>query len=807
MDVVRLGTSDKIISGKPEATYFIQRYSKTSQFASQIIRLQFPISVSYGEETEIELYQEGDLIKDVYLNFLYPSGQPSVVCDSFGTYMLNWAQLEYGDQIIERIDGEFLEMTNDLTVPQTKQSSLSNLVGKSLTSNLSAYYVKLPFSVFDKGLPVCALKENPRIRLSLRNFVEGSLLAGTTNPPFTAALYVNYIFLPEPEKNYFIKNELTILFNQTQRYDLSTFYTSNVTVYTEFQNPTKELFFVIQDFGSDPYTWTSVATGAQQLLTLRMLLNNAEVITTDMGTPLFLRALQGLENHTRCPDRYFYMYSFALDPENINPSGSVNMSCLRQQFDFVLVPTTAPYGRTIHIYARNYNILKIKDGLLRVLYPVPFQITGTPNSRVNNTPPTTSYMLALSNPGTLAFNTVGSSNTFSMTLTNPYNVPVTWSPPVVSGLSVSSTTNKNIVFTVAQGVSIASQSVTVSAQTTVAPVSQSFTISATNNPYLVWGTISNKTVVTVLTSQSFSFNIANYYLAPINWSYTSVAGLTAVTTPTSITFTVAQGTAISQTISVTASCFGTYFYPMSFGLTAVNDPGLVLENPGTQTLNTTTGSQFVSAFLTNSYSLPISWTYTQITGVTVTATTSGISFVIGQGVTVTSQTVTMTATCGEYQVSQSFTLSVTGLFPILGSSTTYEILTGVSGTNTTTGINYFDTRDTIALGGANTTQYPFTIITGSIGQLLTFILRINTGSATYNENQSAYVNYGTGWVQIAAVTNQIVRVKDVTITYTIPAGTSPGQYSIVFQNDFSAVTAPTAVGVYKSAREYVLKIV
>jgi len=370
MDVVRLGTSDKIISGKPEATYFIQRYSKTSQFASQIIRLQFPISVSYGEETEIELYQEGDLIKDVYLNFLYPSGQPSVVCDSFGTYMLNWAQLEYGDQIIERIDGEFLEMTNDLTVPQTKQSSLSNLVGKSLTSNLSAYYVKLPFSVFDKGLPVCALKENPRIRLSLRNFVEGSLLAGTTNPPFTAALYVNYIFLPEPEKNYFIKNELTILFNQTQRYDLSTFYTSNVTVYTEFQNPTKELFFVLQTPTDLPYQWTD------QLTSMRFLLNNAEVITYDMGTSLFMRYLQPLENHTRAPDRVFYMYPFALDPENDNPTGSVNMCGVRQQVDFNLISSLSL--RILHMYSRSYNVLKIQDGFLRVLFPVPFISSGMP---------------------------------------------------------------------------------------------------------------------------------------------------------------------------------------------------------------------------------------------------------------------------------------------------------------------------------------------------------------------------------------------------------------------------------------------
>jgi len=362
-----LGTSEKIISGRPETSYFIQRFAKSSQFSNQIISIPLDTAVNFGEEFTVEIYQEADLVSWAYIEFNYPSGQPPAVCDSFGTYMFNWVQLEYGDQILERIDGEFLEMMNDLTVPQTKQGALSNLVGKYLTSNLAVYDVRLSFDLFKKGLPICALKENPRIRFSLRNFNEGCPTATNTNPPFVGSLFVNYLFLPEPERNYFIKNSLTYLFEQTQRFD-TTLGNSNCTVFTDFQNCTKELFIVIQSSIGLPYQWTDL------LRSMRFMLNGAEVIPYDLGTSLFMRCLQPLENHTRAPDRNFYMYPFAIDPENDNPTGTVNLTGLKQQFNFVLLPSR--YPTIAHIYTKTYNVLKIQDGLLGVLFPAPFITSG-----------------------------------------------------------------------------------------------------------------------------------------------------------------------------------------------------------------------------------------------------------------------------------------------------------------------------------------------------------------------------------------------------------------------------------------------
>ena len=370
-EVQMLGSAVEITNGRPDTSYFIEKYSKFSQCSNQTILLQFSKPFSFGEETTIDLYQEGDILNSLYVQFLYPSGQPSAVCDSFGTYMLNWAQLEYETELIERIDGEYLEMFNDITVPQAKQGVLSNIVGKNITSNLAVYYTKLPFSIFKTGMPVCALAKNLVLRLNIRNFWEGCPTA-TVNPPFTAIVRANYVFLPEEERKYFINNSLTYLYEHTQRLDNFT-KSSAITILSEFQNPTKQLFFVIQTVGANPYVWTN--GGSDQLVNMRLLMNGIEVITTDFGTPLFLRCLQGLESHTRCPDRYFYFYNFSIDPENANPTGSINMSCVKQQIDLNLSASVTP--RTIHSYSRCYNILKIEKGKLRVLYPVPFQITAT----------------------------------------------------------------------------------------------------------------------------------------------------------------------------------------------------------------------------------------------------------------------------------------------------------------------------------------------------------------------------------------------------------------------------------------------
>ena len=71
------------------------------------------------------------------------------------------------------------------------------------------------------------------------------------------------------------------------------------------------------------------------------------------------------------------MYSFALHPEKYQPSGTCNFSRIDNQYlklqledhyTDVDKTTLGTGGRSIHVYAINYNILHIKNGLAGLSY-------------------------------------------------------------------------------------------------------------------------------------------------------------------------------------------------------------------------------------------------------------------------------------------------------------------------------------------------------------------------------------------------------------------------------------------------------
>jgi len=471
-------------------TYFREVFTKRSQFGEQINTIEFPKALVFDSELAMDLHRECDVVTGVYLRIDLPINTVTVV-NSAATYLMEWAQLEIGDQRIERLHGEYIEIRQDLRVIETKQAALTRLTGKNTTSSRTIYFVKLNFNIFNPGLPVCALDQNPRIRFKFRRLNEIAPSLSVTGV-LRASLLVTSVYLPAPERDFFMQNELTYLIEQTQRHFASvpapaltttrkpfnvgssialgttgiasgtytfnftvpsdwyawqdtsvsfTFYTASspvggggtytltiggvlqtvttvtgsntvtlttttaptvtagatvsvvgtfataplinkvawaiastytplvsqaVTFYTEFINPVKEMHFIIQNTTAVPYDYKADGTN-DQLVSMRMLFNGTEILTDDMTSPLFLRVLQGLENHNRCPDRFFYTYCFALDPENKQPTGSVNMTQIRrQQFDFTLRYSTTP--RVLRIYARSYNVLKIQDGKARLLF-------------------------------------------------------------------------------------------------------------------------------------------------------------------------------------------------------------------------------------------------------------------------------------------------------------------------------------------------------------------------------------------------------------------------------------------------------
>lgn len=334
----------------------------SAQFSHQVTRLQFPKDVHFGDDISIWIAKAGDIaLGNMYIHVQWP--QTSTVDDSAGTRMIDFVELRHEGELLERHYGESLELMNDLQVPAGKQQVLTSLLGKGLTSNLASYYIRMPFKL---NLPLCALDTPPILRVKFRPTTEFSSLNWTK--PIQVDLFVDYVYITKAERDYFKSHTFDYLTHTVQRLEFNVKAgVTNTSFLTEFTRPVKELYWVIQTSGASSYDFTNL--GNEQLSTLRLQFNGIDIINpNETGIPLYLRVIQGLENHTRIPDRKFYMYSFALDPEHPDQTtGSINLTAINRQLH-TLQLSSCPYLRQVRVYAITHNVVRVSNGKAKSVF-------------------------------------------------------------------------------------------------------------------------------------------------------------------------------------------------------------------------------------------------------------------------------------------------------------------------------------------------------------------------------------------------------------------------------------------------------
>jgi len=368
------GADDVMLVGNPEITYFLEKYAAPVPFAKRLEIITFDTNVLFGSESKVQIPKRGEMISNLYLKFTTPpqGSIPSAFCDSVMTYMIDYVELYFGGQMVERLYGEYIEILNDLRTPQGKQATLQYLVGKVFPSTSgpinSEYTIPLPFSCLRKGLDMDATYIE--FRVILKNSALFTIPAFNYTQPLNIQVLVEYVYFSEK-----IKRDIQV-YEQVQRIEFFVPQNvNNVRLQLQLMNPIKELFLIIQNtgaFGFDYTTDGSFSTdgtvytngSTEQLINLVLKFNGVERITKDIGIPIYLRTIQAIEYHTRVPDRKFYMYSFSLDPENELPTGQVNMSRIENQI-LELTMNSSSSSRFVRLYAVNYNFFQ--NG--KVLFP------------------------------------------------------------------------------------------------------------------------------------------------------------------------------------------------------------------------------------------------------------------------------------------------------------------------------------------------------------------------------------------------------------------------------------------------------
>ena len=83
----------------------------------------------------------------------------------------------------------------------------------------------------------------------------------------------------------------------------------------------------------------------------------------------FFRLVQPFQRHTYTTDWFVYMYSFALHPERLQPSGTCNFSRIDNVDLVMTLASNADLNNpTVTLFAMNYNVLQIASGMAGLAY-------------------------------------------------------------------------------------------------------------------------------------------------------------------------------------------------------------------------------------------------------------------------------------------------------------------------------------------------------------------------------------------------------------------------------------------------------
>ena len=124
--------------------------------------------------------------------------------------------------------------------------------------------------------------------------------------------------------------------------------------------------FVLAETALDMHCW-----GENPVVTAKLQLNGQDRFSEREGS--YFDVVQPFQHHTRAPDTGINVYSFALRPEEHQPSGSCNFSRIDNAvLQLVLSAGTVQGTATakVRVYAVNYNVLRVMSGMAGIFLVV-----------------------------------------------------------------------------------------------------------------------------------------------------------------------------------------------------------------------------------------------------------------------------------------------------------------------------------------------------------------------------------------------------------------------------------------------------
>jgi len=380
LQLVAFGAQDLYLTGNPQITYFKSVHRRHTNFTMESIK-QGAIGDAYISDTEnlaqFIISRSGDLIHKMYIKVDRNRTGETATVNNPGASMIKEVSIEIGGQLIDRHFGEWLEIFAELTEynpsghiadsnsPGTLFQKMSNMGGYQPNNNSNeTIFVPLQFW-FNRNpglaLPLIALQYHEvKIILKLEKIENCEIIdsGGYQN----IELWVDYIFLDTDERRRFTDISHEYLIEQLQVNKISH---SNQTL--NFNHPVKEIIWVGDSTENNP-TKFSDPKGSFWNIVL-----NGQDRFEKRPLKYFTRT-QIWQHHTGYGgigdniDK-IAVYSFALEPELHQPSGTCNFS----RIDNAELKSYTSDGNNdpcadCTVYAINYNVLRIMSGMGGLAY-------------------------------------------------------------------------------------------------------------------------------------------------------------------------------------------------------------------------------------------------------------------------------------------------------------------------------------------------------------------------------------------------------------------------------------------------------
>jgi hypothetical protein len=380
VQLVATGAQDAWLTGKPEVSFFRSNYRRYTHYASSVERQVIQGAPIAGGISTIRFEKKGDLVNYVYLTAR--DGNGSVVPIVNWSNVIDKVELLIGGQVIDTQDVVYSTQIEPVTGAQNFSQRL--LIGNSGThlsaNNVISGFYPLKF-FFNKdwtvSLPLVALQFHDvelRITWSTNLSAVTNWDAGVGADNYNNLQYIawaNFTYLDQAERDYFANTPHDLLITQVQR---TIVLGSQTMQELALAQPVKFLAFT-----SNNYAQAYGALGVNSALVKDHMLKT-QVNGVDVGEFRHLPAFVDLPQYYNTPFGYLPnginagtanvgIISYCLDTSKLQPTGTLNFS--RLDTYRLVVPPTITIGALIkstYLYAVNYNVLRIQNGLGSVLY-------------------------------------------------------------------------------------------------------------------------------------------------------------------------------------------------------------------------------------------------------------------------------------------------------------------------------------------------------------------------------------------------------------------------------------------------------